>query len=284
MRWFTCLVFLVALSLSALEVFARSSQLPPGITRAELEEEVEVSYLYAGVLGSGTYKIGNRRVSMFRLPFKWKQRKPTETTHGWTWLFPAVIGYDDLGNVDSDWIGALLPDQLVTLSVLPGVEYTYPVSERWQLKPFAQVGAGRDFSADQTFLMTVLGVRSLARFDVRDAWTLRWAHEEQLKSEDDSGFTVFDTGLDVRRDTPWRVFGTPMDSGAYYNYQRYIPRWTSSQAPDERVRSVNLHEFGLSLGFKRPYKILGFNVPRVRLGYKKGDNVRGWSVGTEFPF
>ena len=34
------------------------------------EDDLEVSYIYAAVLGTGTYKIRGRRLTMFRLPFK----------------------------------------------------------------------------------------------------------------------------------------------------------------------------------------------------------------------
>ena len=72
------------------------------------DEDLEVSYIYAAVLGTGTYQIKGRRLTMFRLPFSWAQHQATEETPGWKWLFPTVLGYDDLSNVDSDWIDALV--------------------------------------------------------------------------------------------------------------------------------------------------------------------------------
>lgn len=287
---FVLCVLVFELATAASFAHAQTSALPVGVTVKELEQEVEVSYSYSAVMGSGTYKVGNRRISMFRLPFNWTQRDATDESAGWTWLFPVVVGYDDLSNVGSDWIGALLPSQLITLSVLPGVEYVYPISERWQIKPFVQLGGGRDFSVNETFYMANFGVRSLARFDIRPGWALRWgnmfrrAGERQVHSGDKAAFSVFDSGLDLRRDTPWKIFGKGVDLGTYYIYQRYIPHWSTSQAPDLEANTIELHEFGLSVGLKRPHKILGIEFQRFRLGYKKGADVRGWTVGTEFPF
>ena len=254
------------------------------------DDDLEVSYIYAAVLGTGTYQIKGRRLTMFRLPFSWTHRQTTEETPGLKWLFPTVLGYDDLSNVDSDWIDALLPDQLVTLTVLPGVEYIYPVSANWHVKPFVQLGLGRDFSSDETIAMTQFGIRNLSLFQFFNDWelrwgiTLRWAGEYQFNSNDRNNLGIFDTGLDIRRNTPFTLFDTPVDMGAYYIFQRYVPEWRLSDAPDNKQEAVRVHEIGASLGLKRPHKFLGIPFQRVRVGYKEGDNIRGWTFGTEFPF
>ena len=33
-----------------------------------------------------------------------------------------------VSDIESDWVDALLPDKLVTLTFLPGIEYQYPVT------------------------------------------------------------------------------------------------------------------------------------------------------------
>lgn len=63
----------------------------------EFIDPIDVSYIYAAVFGSGTYKVSGRRVTMFRLPFSLEQRPATSEAPGWRWLAPVVIGYDDLG-------------------------------------------------------------------------------------------------------------------------------------------------------------------------------------------
>lgn len=253
-------------------------------------DDVEVSYIYAAVLGTGTYKIKDRRITMFRIPFSWTQRKPTTDTAGWKWLLPVIAGYDDLSKIESDWIEALLPDQMVTLTFLPGIEYIYPVTPDWHLKPFLQIGAGREFSSGETIYMTQLGVRSLNLFELGEDWelrwgnSLRWAAEYQRDANEGSSLGVLDMGLDIRRNTPFNVFHQPMDIGAYYIFQRLVPRWRSSDAPDYKTEAVNIHEFGLSVGLKSSHKALGIDLQRVRVGYKRGGSFKGWTIGTEFPF
>jgi len=258
---------------------------------AELSEDnLEVSYIYAAVLGTGTYRIKDRRITMIRVPFSRALQKPTEESAGWKLLLPVVAGYDDLSNVDSDWVDALLPDKLVTLTFLPGIEYQYPVTPEWMLKPFVQAGAGRDFKSNETIYMAHLGIRSLSLFDIGDKWvlrwgnTLRWAAEHQVDSGDRLNLSIFETGLDVRRDLPIKFLERSTDMGAYYVFQRLTPRWRSSEAPDYRADATSLHEFGLSVGLKRPRKIIGMDFQRLRVGYKTGGSFRGWTIGTEFPF
>ena len=255
-----------------------------------LPDLAEVSYIHAAVMGSGTYQIRNRRITMFRLPLSWNQREASPESVGWRWLMPVVIGYDDLGNIDSDIIQKLWPDQLVTLTVMPGIEFVYPVNENWYLKPFIEIGAGRDFSAEETFALTQLGVRSLNLFALGERWTLRWgnslrwAGEHQFDSKDQNSFGIFDTGLDLRLKLPWRLFDQRLDVGTYYVYERFLPTWTLGESEDWRGRTRELHEFGLSLGVQEGRKILGIPVKRIRIGYKKGGKLQGWTFGTEFPF
>ncbi len=254
------------------------------------EDDIEVSYIYAAVKGTGTYRINNRRITMMRLPINWMQREPTDTSAGWRWLLPLVFGYDDLSNVDSDLIDALLPDKLVTLTALPGFEYIHPVTPRWQVKPFLQIGGGRDYSADRSFAMTQIGVRNVNLFEPAERWelrwgnALRWAAEYQFKTDDRTSFGIVETGLDMRRDMLFQFLDRNIDIGAYYIFQYYLPEWDIGNAPNRDFRTRNLNELGLSAGFKDYYSTLGFKIRRVRIGYQRGGNFRGWRFGTEFPF
>ena len=253
-------------------------------------DEVEVSYIYAAVMGSGTYQIGNRRITMLRLPFSWNQSEATADSAGWKWLLPLVLGYDDLSNADSNWIDLLLPDQLITFTMLPGIEYIYPVNSGWHLKPFLQFGGGRDFSLEQSFTMAQSGVRSLNFWQIGQGWEvrwgngLRWAGEYQQETGDSTSFGLLETGLDVRRDIPLVLSGHRLDVGAYYVYQRFLPEWNADEAPDIRAKLSELHELGLSVGLKQKKKLLGISIRRVRLGYKTGGVFQGWTIGTDFPF
>ena len=85
-----------------------------------VDDDIFVSYIYAAVMDSGTYTINGRRITMLRIPFSWTLREPDAQNAGWKVLLPVVVGYDDLSSIDSPKIEDLLPDNLASLTVLPG--------------------------------------------------------------------------------------------------------------------------------------------------------------------
>ena len=86
---------------------------------------VEVSYIYAAIMGTGSYTINGRRVSMLRVPLSWRQREVSDDAMGLRWLFPVVVGVDNLPDFG---LGPIeLPSELVTLTALPGLEFAFRV-------------------------------------------------------------------------------------------------------------------------------------------------------------
>jgi hypothetical protein len=274
------------LAFLAVSAPAWSADAPTALTRGD----IEASYLHVAVMGSGTYSIRDQRLTMLRLPFSRVHREPSEEAPGLRWLLPVTVGYDDLTDFGTDIIERLLPDELVTVSALPGVEWTFLASERWQLRPFVQLGAGRDFAEDETFAITHFGVRALGLFELDERWTLRWGHglrwggEYRFASDDTDGFGVLETGLDLRRRLPFRVLGDAVDVGAYTIYQRFLPRWRLGTTVTGPIDARDLLEVGLSTGFERRRRFLGIPYQRLRVGFKFGPGFRGVTIGTDFPF
>lgn len=253
------------------------------------DELTEVSYIYSAVMGSGTYKIGDRRISVLRVPFAWTQQEVTEEQVGIKWHLPVVLGYDALNY--PDWLSRFLEDELVTLTVLPGFEVKQHLTEYWVFKPFGNLGAGYDFARNETILMGVLGIRGLGTWKMGDASELRlgtsyrFAAEYQLQSARHTSFSMMEGGVDYRRDAYLKLFSRKTNAGVYYRFQLFLPKWRFGQQEDGREAEVELlHEVGVSVGLQRPFSILGIPISRVRTGFNFGDTVQGWSIGTEFPF
>ncbi len=66
--------------------------------------------------------------------------------------------------------------------------------------------------------------------------------------------------------------------------QRFIPVWEITDTPLGESEILSIVEVGLSVGLKRPRKILGIRFDRVRIGYQRGDGFTGWTFGTGIPF
>lgn len=254
-----------------------------------VDDLADVSYIYSAVMGTGTYKIEDRRISMLRVPFAWTQRELTQEQVGFKWHLPVVLGYDAMNY--PDWLSRFLEDELVTLTVLPGFEVKQHLTDYWVFKPFGNLGAGYDFSRNETILMGILGIRGLGTWIYPDAsefrvgTSVRYAAEYQIQSARYTGFTMLEGGVDYRRDTYLKVFSRKTNAGVYYRLQAFIPEWRADENPDgSETRLVLVHEIGGSVGLQNPFSILGIPISRVRMGYKFGQHVRGVTFGTEFPF
>jgi hypothetical protein len=252
-------------------------------------DELHVSYIHSAVMGSGTYKIENRQISMLRIPFAYTQHELTEEQNGLKWHAPVTFGYDSLNY--PDWLSRFVEDELATLTVLPGVEIMRRVSDHWVLKPFANLGGAYDFSREESILMGVLGLRALGTWvytdnaEFRVGSSARYAAEYQIQSESQAAFTMLEAGVDYRRDIHLKVLAHDTNAGLYYRVQLFMPEWELGEAQKNLETRLGLiHEIGASIGLQNPFKILGIPISRVRTGFKFGDNVRGWTIGTDFPF
>ena len=237
-----------------------------GIQDVELED-VDVSYIYPVVMGSGVYKIDGRRLTMLTAPISITQSRVDEdgADIGLTWFLPVTVGYDQIE--DFDWLEQLIDESLVTLSAMPGVQVSIPLNDTWIVRPFAQIGLGHDFVSHEVFGLGVIGARLLGTWELDDNWELRWGASARLAGEQQ--FKIADQRLNL---------------GAYYRLQSYYPEWTVGRFLTDRSEVNDVHELGLSIGLVTPREIFGFEVRRVRFGYQRGSGFRGWTFGSEFPF
>jgi hypothetical protein len=251
-------------------------------------DDLDVSYIYAAVMGTGTYKINGRRITMLQLPLDFTRREMTPDRPGLVWTLPVSLGYDTV--TDHKWFGDLLDDDLVTLTVLPGLEYQIPLDETWTLKPFGSLGLGHDFSTGENVWMGVLGFGALATWILPGEGEIRWggalkaASEYQEKSSYDASFALLETGFDLRWATPLLLADRTVDAGVYYILQYYLPEWDVDRLRPRESDVGPLHEIGFSAGLGKPVDLLGISFSRVRVGFTRGSGVTGWTLGTEFPF
>lgn len=251
-------------------------------------DDFRVSYVYAAVMGTGTYKIDGRRISMLQLPLKVTQREASEEQVGISWYLPVSIGYDEV--TENQWLQNIFEEDLVIVSAMPGIELQIPINDAWTIKPFGNLGVTRDFTDRETIVMGALGVRVLRTWINPRGWEFRWgasarlAGEYQFQSRDSNGFTLLETGVDYRRDTRLMVLQQKINAGVYLRFQHFIPVWEITDTPLGHSDIHSIFELGASMGLKRPHRILGFRFERVRLGYQHGRGYTGWTIGTTFPF
>lgn len=244
-------------------------------------DQVQVGYEYATWLGTGGFRVGARDVFILNLPFHKRLRQSSEDRFGLRILLPVTVGWLDKG--------ALVSEDLQTLTFVPGVELDFQVVPRWHLKPFAQLGLGKDFSNGDTAYIGAAGVKSKYSLTHGDySFTLGNALVVAGSQPDGDGrsstFTRFDAGVEVYRPIEWTIAGRRARLGAFY-----IASFFASDAGVLRLDAGRdgidtVHTFGLALGVETPLPLLGLDLDWLGLSYISGQGLRGIQLNTGFPF
>ena len=270
--------FLLAVT-AALAVFGIGS----GMARAQTFDDPRLflNYAYATWLGTGYYTIDEREVWIFRIPFNsYTLREPADKKIGYRLLLPLSFGFHNFNEI---------PDSLATVTFVPGLEVSIPITKNWFLKPFGQIGYGKDFSGGQGAWIFGGGVRSLALFPWKK-WefglgnTLMGAAQKFSGSDFDNGFSMFEIGLNVAN--PWRfpLAGRQTRLDTFFIYTSFIDDLDFFFVDKPREEVGELFQVGLTLQPDRAYRIWFFEFTGAGISYVFGDGVRAIRLHTGFPF
>lgn len=259
----------------------------PVIAEQSGDDENVVNYAYAVIFGTGAYKVKDQKAFLFRIPFSYQVREASPPQPGLRILLPAIVGYYDY-DYDNIFEGDLPGDTAVT-SFVPGLEYSYELSPAWRLKPFGQLGVGRDIQNSENALIYVAGVTSRYRLPVDSRFRFALGNSAVFTGYDpedgaSQSMGILGTGLDVIY--PWGVslFGKETTLTSYVIYYLYLDNPQFEQG-DDRAQKVNGEvELGLALGFEKPPTVLGMTLERIGLGFRYGGDIRGVRIVTDFPF
>jgi hypothetical protein len=247
--------------------------------RAADEPEDVINYAYSSWIGSGFYKIGDRTVYLLRGPFSYTLREADSEKWGLELLLPATIGFhdNDDGNVG-------------TVTFVPGLRFNYPVLDNWWLKPFGQFGFGKDFSGSDIAWIYGVGIKSLATFELKSSeldlgTAFTWADQNQSGGGSDSGFSMFDIGLNTRWPTNITVLDRKSDLNLYFVYTQFVNDLNFERAQKDNKNIQRLYKFGIALSSEEKYPFFGlFDLRGGGLDVTFGDGYFGMGLTTGFPF
>ena len=238
--------------------------------RAPLQEKDLNAFVFAPYLGSGLYLASGNQVSALNFSPGVDLVPARGRRVGWRLNLPFSIGvFDfDLGDLPDQE----LPTRFDTLTVLPGIEARIDASRRWLVKPFADLGLGRNFGSGANTLVWGAGVRSYYLASRRHRVTLynrlMRAGFRNRNSGQRGGFSSLETGLIRSFPLPGSLFGRPLSASLHYENFVYFD-------PAEVVRlagpwSVSVqHELGLTFGADdwRPDNLV--HQPRIGIGWRQ---------------
>jgi hypothetical protein len=258
------------------------------MVQAAVKSSGLINYAYSTWVGTGYYKVEDRQVWILRGPFSYIIREPENKKWGIELLFPATIGfYDFSGNFED--VGAV--------TLVPGLQFSYPVAKNWWLKPFGQYGIGKDFSGGDIAYIYGAGFKSLATFPFRAfeldlGNSLTWADNSQSGTEIDQGFSMFEIGLNSRWPLDLIVLDRQTNLNVFFVYSEFFNSLTfdfEDVLPIESFGGKNfsinrLFKLGIALRAEGSFSILGFKFRGGGVDFTFGEDYFGIGLNTGFPF
>jgi hypothetical protein len=237
-------------------------------------EQQEFNYAFATQIGSGIYDISGRRLQVYSLPLAVTFRPSEESRAGWRFIFPMTFGFIDFNQ--QDVLESGLPENVSTVSLVPGVEFLVPIQEHWLLKPFVQAGYVWDRSGDAGAATYSAGLHS--RFDFSAGGFnsvlgngLTYSLVVPTSRPGRDSMVAFETAF-----TASHLLGQGGESNADYEpyfvgrlYFGGLDEPLTSEAPTTLAQ----YEVGVTFGSREPVKLWKIPLPRVGLSYVFGQDL-----------
>jgi len=248
-----------------------------------------LNYSFAVWIGSGVYKVpdADKRLAVLRAPFGYTFRsaqydKPEfQDRLGFKLLLPAVVAAEEETKTDFTFGAA---------AFVPGLEVQIPVNEYWTLKPFGQIGAGKDTAGGDLRYIYGGGVRSLVSFPWKKfvfgiGNSMILAEDRDSTKKEASGFSMLEAGLDVQHPLGLSFLNRDIDVGLFFVASRFFNRVEFLKDGGDTERINLIYTAGLTFGAKEPVSFWKIDIDRVGIDYRWGDEgFRGLGFNLGFPF
>ena len=246
-----------------------------------------VNYAYATQLGSGIYNVSGRTLQIYRLPFGYTFTQPAGRHPGVRLTLPLTIGFVNFE--PHDVIESGLPENLDTLSFVPGVELDFALTPQWHLLPFVEAGRTWDLGGDGDATVYSVGghLRGLVRRNALDLHfdigVIYSAVDPSAKLPSDD-MTMLEFGFEARHGLGLTLADHPLDWGAYLLSQSFIDR--AEEPLDQAPGQPDHYQFevGVTVGPQSKMTVWRIPVPRLGLGYRFGKDLGVWRFVIGVPF
>jgi len=247
------------------------------------------NYSFAVWLGSGVYKVKSvdKRLAVLRVPFAYTLREAQYDKAafldkiGFRLLLPALVAVEE--ETDSDFTFG-------SAAFVPGLEVQIPINKYWTLKPFGQFGAGKDTAGGDLQYIYGGGARSLVsfpwkKFNFGIGNSIILAEDNDSASNETSGFSMLEAGLDVSHPIGLSFQNRALDAGVFFVARRFFNRVDFLEDGGETERVNRIYTIGMTLGARESVSIWKLEFDRVGIDYTWGDSgLRGIGFNLGFPF
>lgn len=280
----TLLRFAAAAAASLILCSSAQAQAQP---RAATDPQDLINWYYAATFGTGVYTSGDRTVGVLQLPFAHQLKTVAEDGSGLKFKVSTTLGFYDF-SFDTALEGSF-PDRVSTFSLLAGLEWEFPLSRRWTIRPYFDAGAGQEIEGRQSAWIYDFGVKS--RFLLAQDHGVDFMLVNSLTSAGyrprggpNNPFGYLATGLDIIVPTERSLFGHEVNIGItpiYYYYFNHF-RFAEPGNPDNRIGEE--FELAISIVARTPWSLKLFDVDRLGLAIRTSSDAVGVSLFTSLPF
>jgi hypothetical protein len=228
------------------------------------------SYAYAHEFGSGVYDFNGRTLQVYGLPFAWTAVEPGKGQTGLRLRLPVTLGFLDFRPADVIETG--LPDQVDSISFVPGVEFAFVVSDRWHVLPYVQAGFSTASESDVDTDLFGAGIRiehvfAAGRFAGLYAGVAtysRVAYSGESLPDDD--FLRLRNSVEFKHDAGFSLHDHPIEYGLFATIDVYADPPTGPTTGIDVPRTQ--FETGVVFGARPEWKVWKIPMPRVGLSYR----------------
>ena len=260
----------------------------PGVASAQPSRQTDPGQLtdwyFASTFGTGAYRIGDRTVTVVRVPLGWKVREADDDGWGLRLKLPVTLGLYALDTAVAD----VLNTNFATLSVMPGIELERAVAHNWVLRPTASAGYAQDVVSGNRSTLWEVGVRSAWRHAFENAdFTLGNAVLYAGNVAHD-GVTqrvgVLSTGLNVVLPTGRSWLGRSSNIGLHLVHYLFFDRIDFLLTREDRRSVQQQYEAAITFGTYQPLKLGVFTFDRLGIGVRAGPDLFAVRLVTGFLF
>lgn len=246
----------------------------------ELENTDVQHWALAPFLGTGAYEFDSEQtiyVLEFTPRWTWREgtpwdaspRRPTLEV-----LVPATLGLRsfDLANLPS----TLDPDNVGTLSVVPGIYATLEMNSRWTLLGIANLGLGARLDGEEAALIHRLGLRS--RFCLGDdetRWNLIAAIDHfGYKTDHDNSGQLMPLSLAVEVEiavNAWAAKAGPTHLVVHLAGSHYLDELSFDAIGAASTAISNDLELGVAVKPAEPFRLWKLRWERIGIAYRRGE-------------
>ena len=272
------LKFRICCAALALALAAALDGVAPAAPAAEplrQSQQPIANFAFASQLGAGVYAVNGRSVQIYRLPFEWEWRPPTQDRVGWSLTLPVTLGFYDYHVQDVVQEG--LPKSFDTYSYLPGVEVSRLIGPQWRVATFAEIGVATVHADHNRSLIYAGGVRDRYEFRLGDFYA-RYASQflyavSSVADQTNDTMVRLSNGIDALRRTAMTMRGETVDFGPYFLSDWYLKRPTAPVGSPGPPMSAVQWEVGVTVGTVRTSYLWKIPIPRIGLGYRFGGDL-----------